>query len=104
MKYSLCEKKSVEYHEHDVLGKASVLLNQFPDNILYYKYQWRRQRGPGGHAPIPEKNWMVRNGGPITAWQSDSEITGSLIQRVTKYSGFQDGCVRISFPVLPFHK
>ena len=31
-------------------------------------------------------------------------INGCLIHRVTLYSGFQDACVRFSFPVLPFHK
>ena len=37
---------------------------------------------------------MVGNGWPIT---------GCLIHRVTKYSGFQDACVRFSFQVLPYH-
>ena len=34
-------------------------------------------------------------------WLPDS-VTGSLINRLTKYSGFQDACVRFSFPVLLF--
>ena len=37
----------------------------------------------------------VGNGGPIT---------GCLVRIVTKYSGFQDACVRFSFSVLPFRK
>ena len=42
-----------------------------------------------------QKNWKVGNGGPIT---------GCLFHRITKYSEFQDACVRFSFPVLTFRK
>ena len=45
--------------------------------------------------PIPEKVRIMGNG---------VSIPDCLIHRVTKYSGFQDACVRFSFPVLPFHK
>ena len=38
---------------------------------------------------------IVGNGGPIT---------GYLIHKFTKYSGFQDACVRFSCPVLPFRQ
>jgi len=52
----------------------------------------RSQRGQWGHGPpITGVGWMVGNGVPIT---------GCLIRRVTKYGGFQDACIRISFPVL----
>ena len=51
---------------------------------------------PRGHGPQSRKYFrMVGNGGPIN---------GCLIHGVTKYSGFQDACVRFSFPVLPFLK
>ena len=51
-------------------------------------------RGARGHGPNPGKNRIVGNEGPITTCP---------IHRVTKYSGFQDACVRLSFPV-PFRK
>ena len=58
--------------------------------------QWRSEREAGRlWPPIPEKSRTVGNGEPII---------GCLIHRVTRYSGFRDGCVRFSFPVLPFHK
>ena len=57
---------------------------------------WRgRGGGQGAMLPNPGKNMMVGNGGPII---------GCLIHRVTKYSGFQDACVRFFFPVLYFRK
>ena len=40
-------------------------------------------------------NLMIDNGGPIT---------GCLIRRVTKYTGYKDVCIRFSFPVLAFCK
>ena len=47
--------------------------------------------------PSPQsrkKILLVGNVGPIT---------GCLIHRVTNYSGFQDACLRFSFPVLSIH-
>ena len=52
--------------------------------------------GPGGHDPQSQKKIrMMRNGGPIT---------GRLIHRITKYSGFHDAFVTFSFPVLLIRK
>ena len=50
-----------------------------------------RSRGRGEQ--IRETIIMVGKGGPIT---------GGLLHRVAKYSGFQDASVRFSFPVLVF--
>ena len=36
--------------------------------------------------------------------ENGESITGCLIHRVTKYSGFQDACVRFSISVLPYGK
>ena len=47
-------------------------------------------------APQPRKQIMIVGNGV--------QITGCLIHRVTKYRGFQDACVRFSFPILPYHK
>ena len=44
---------------------------------------------------IPGKIRMVGTGGTITC---------CLIHKVTKYTGYEDTCVRVSFPVLPFRK
>ena len=48
------------------------------------------------HWPSPEsrnKIMMVGNGGPVT---------GFLINIITKYRGYKNVCVNVSFPVLPF--
>ena len=49
----------------------------------------------GGHAPQSREIRVVGNGGPIT---------GCLIHRVTKYRGYKDARVRLSFLVVPFRK
>ena len=46
-----------------------------------------------GWPTISKEISMVGNGGPIT---------GCMIHRVIKYSGFQDACVIFFSPVLPF--
>ena len=51
--------------------------------------------GGGGGQPQSRKIRMMVNEGPIT---------GCLIHTVTKYRGYKDPCVRLSFQFYPFSK
>ena len=50
-------------------------------------------RGTEDSGPLSRKIRVVGNGGPAT---------DCLIHTVTKYRGYNDARVRLSFPVLPF--
>ena len=94
-KHILMYIKHVIVSEHMTLCRLQPTI-QNHGRLNFLSHQWRSHRGQRGHAPqLRTKIWMVWNGGPIT---------GRLIHRVTKYSGFQNACVRFSFPVLPFRK
>ena len=86
-----------------VQGKLWALLNIFqqypsrpPTSSVVPSGSSGVARGePRGHALQSRTIRIVGNSGPIA---------GCLINRVTKYRGYKDACVRLSFPILPFRK
>ena len=80
------------FHEASYTDVVYKIVNNCRKHIRHCEQHYSgRSRGGRGPCPQSRKIMMMGNG---------RLITGCLIHRVAKYSGFKDAC----FPVLPFRK